>query len=255
MGKNGVLKLPARSALIISGALLLINSLVYFALANISVGIFVVLFFGLVLLLSGIFLFGNTPKPLRMALIFFLAVFCLFLVFSLILCITGSRDTSDHSEDVLIVLGCGVKGDEPGDSLRARLDRALLYHEENPDAIIVVSGGQGTDEKKSEAFVMKKYLTEHGVDPELIITEDRSASTEENFKFSKEILDKHFDGKYSAAFVTNEFHILRASAFAELEGFEDATHVHADTPVYALVPSVFRECVATVKLYLADQFR
>lgn len=254
MNTNVILKHFSRFALIFIGALLIINTAIYLFSANASVGCMLTLFFGIALVLSGIFLFKDACKPVKAVLPLLLVVFCIFTVFSSVLCIKGSIDTSDYGEDVLIVLGCGVKGDVPGDSLKARLDKALLYHEKNPDAIILVSGGQGSDEKKSEAFVMKKYLSEHGVDPDIIITEDRSTSTEENFEFSKIILDEYFDSDYTVAFVTNEFHISRASAFAKLEGFENATHVHADTPFYALIPSVFRECTAVVKLYLVDQF-
>ena len=69
--------------------------------------------------------------------------------------------------------------------LRERLIAAQDYLDENPEAVCVVSGGQGADESMSEAQCMRtKTSTEHGIAPERIYMEDKSTSTRENIKFS-----------------------------------------------------------------------
>ena len=79
--------------------------------------------------------------------------------------------------------------------------------------------------------------------------------TEENFIFSKEILDEYFDKDYKIAFVTNDFHIFRSSRFAHLTGFKDATHAHSNTTWYTVVPNGLRECITVLKLLILDQWK
>ena len=237
------------------GAFLIINGIVMATLENISMGTWMTLALGALLLLVGIFLkklVGHVPKSVMITLI---VLFCIGLALFSFLYVFGSIDNTSYKEDALIVLGCGVKGDEPGTNLTERLDCAVEYHKKNPDAIIVVSGGKGDDENVSEAEAMKKYLTERGVPAEIIIKEDKATSTEENFLFSKMILDKYFEGHYRIAFITNDFHIYRSATFAKLTGFAGATHAHSDTTWYTVVPNGLRECITVFKLWILDQHK
>jgi uncharacterized SAM-binding protein YcdF (DUF218 family) len=97
----------------------------------------------------------------------------------------------------LIVLGAGVNGTVPSLSLRERLDAAYDYLQEHPNTICVVSGGQGSGEDISEAECMYRYLVEKGIESKRIYKEDRSTSTEENMKFSLDIIkEKDIDTVY-----------------------------------------------------------
>lgn len=126
----------------------------------------------------------------------------------------------------IIVLGGRVRADGPSLSVAYRLDAAAAYLQRNPQAICVVSGGQGADEPLPEALVMARYLTDkHGIDPTRIRQEDRSTNTQENIRFSKEFLD----GQQRIVLATNSFHQLRASMLAAREGL-DAYSVSAATP-------------------------
>ena len=58
---------------------------------------------------------------------------------------------ADPDLDYLIVLGAQVKKDGPSRTLRLRLDKAAEYARQNPETILVLSGGQGRDELVSEA--------------------------------------------------------------------------------------------------------
>lgn len=239
----------------ILGACVLINALIYSLLSNPSLGSWLTLALGAFLTVVGIFFTKIISKIPGAALITVIVLFCItFSLFSF-LYIFGSADTSSTNEDVLIVLGCGVKGNEPGRNLKDRLDRAILYHRENPDALIIVSGGKGDDENVSEAFAMEQYLIKNGVPADLIIKEEKATSTEENFIFSKEILDTLFDDTYVATFITNDFHIYRSSRLAALVGFENTTHAHADTAWYTVIPNGLRECITVLKLWILDQHK
>lgn len=174
---------------------------------------------------------------------------CIFTFTSVFLFSYSHNNTVTYNEDALIVLGAGLIGDQVSKTLRLRLDSAIDYYEKNEDVIIIVSGGQGFDEKISEALAMQRYLLEHGIPEKNIIMEDKSTSTLENFTFSKNILDTYFSEEYSACFITNDFHIFRASRYAEKVGL-NCTHYYAKTPLSTIPINYCREVLAVIKLIL-----
>ncbi len=161
-----------------------------------------------------------------MTLIYVLLIF--IFVTSVFLAIYGSRDNSSYDEDAVIVLGYGSKNEKVPDMLKKRLDKAVEYHAKNPDAIIVVSGGRGNEIKASEAAVMEEYLLSNGIPSNLIMKEDKSRTTVENFKFSADLLSRKFGKNCSAVIITNVFHIYRSEKYAKAAGMS-IKHIGADT--------------------------
>ena len=86
--------------------------------------------------------------------------------------------------DYVVVLGAGVNGTVPSLSLRERLNAAYDYLVAYPEAVCVVSGGQGNGEDITEALCMFNDLTGRGIAPERVWMEDRATNTEENIRFS-----------------------------------------------------------------------
>ena len=124
-------------------------------------------------------------------------------------------------KDYVILLGCGIRKDgTPSPLLRGRIDRAIAFRKEQlektgKDLIFVTSGGQGPNEVISESAAMKRYLLEQGIPEDRIIEEDRSTSTFENMKFSKEKLtEAGYDGTQKVAFSTTQYHVFRGGLFA-----------------------------------------
>ena len=68
------------------------------------------------------------------------------------------RPAPKQGAATVVVLGCKVNGDQPSLMLRRRLECALEYLRANEQAVCVVSGGQGSNESYSEAYVMEKFL-------------------------------------------------------------------------------------------------
>ena len=163
---------------------------------------------------------------------------------------SGVHDNVRYNEDAVIVLGAGIHGDRVSLPLKRRLDKALEYHEKNPEAVIVVTGGKGFQETVTEAEAMEKYLLGKGVAPECIVKEEKATSTNENMRFTKEILDSRLDKAYSVAVITNNFHIYRGVCIAKNEGFTDVTHLHAGLEWYNLMPCYLRETLAVLKLWI-----
>lgn len=123
--------------------------------------------------------------------------------------------------DHIVVLGAGVHGTVPSLSLRNRLDAAGEYLKKNPHLICVVSGGQGEDEDISEAQCMFDDLVAQGIDPERIWMEDQSTSTEENLRFSLDLIEEK-TGKRpeEIGVLSSEYHLLRAGMMGDKVGVE-----------------------------------
>ena len=100
------------------------------------------------------------------------------------------RIAREQQADAVIVLGAAVHGDRVTWVLSNRLDAAIAYLEAHPDAIAVVSGGQGAGETVTEGSAMRKYLLEHGIAEDRVIAEERATNTTENFLFSKALIDE-----------------------------------------------------------------
>ena len=243
------LKIKKRLLLTI-GIILILNAIVLFFTSNFNAGLLFALLLGLSFVLYGAFLDKLRDKlPAWLRTVYFACVSAL-LVFAMFLVSYGLSDTVSGNEDAIIVLGSGIRGELLTQGLKNRLDAAIECYEENEELIIVVSGGQGPQEDITEALAMERYLLSQGVPQERIIKEEQATSTFENFVNSKAILDNLFEGEYETAFVSNEYHIYRASSLARIAGFDTVTHAHSNTMWYTLVPSTLRETLAVVKLWI-----
>jgi uncharacterized SAM-binding protein YcdF (DUF218 family) len=226
--------------------IIFLNAIAVSMASNFNLGIVLAFLLGVALIVCGVFLgfiVRHLPKWLWISCLCGMA---LVLVCASTLLIYGRSDSATHNEDAIIVLGAGIHGERVSLTLRDRLNAAIACYEQNPDAVIVVSGGQGPQEDISEALAMERYLIEHGIPQKSIIKEDKSTSTAENFAFSKVLLDERFGDGYSAVYVTNDFHIFRAGQIAHDAGLSNMNHVHSNTVWYLVVPSCLRECAAVL---------
>lgn len=129
-------------------------------------------------------------------------------------------DPNEHA-DYMVVLGAKVNPFGPSVSLQDRIDKAYEYLNEHPDVIAVVSGGQGNDEVISEALCMYQELTEMGIDPERIWMEDKASSTDENMRFSLDLIQQKTGTRPTKlAILSSEYHLFRASLMAKKLGIE-----------------------------------
>ncbi len=160
--------------------------------------------------------------------------------------VSGHAAPANGSEQALIVLGAGLRGDKPSLVLRCRLDAAYEYAAAHPTVLIVTTGGQGRGETVPEGQAMRDDLIARGIAPERIIAECRSTSTEENFAFARAILLERGLPAESAAYATNAFHCYRAGRYARMAGFAAARAVPAKTPWQSALPCYLREALAVL---------
>ena len=95
---------------------------------------------------------------------------------------------------------------------------------------------------------MKEFLVAKGVPAEKILTEDRSRSTLENFRFSRELFKKEIEG-LSCLFVTSDFHVYRAGLAARAAGFPMEGRGSV-SPFYILPNYCIRESMAIFRYFL-----
>ena len=120
-----------------------------------------------------------------------------------------------ESVDYVVVLGAKVNKHGPSVSLWDRICGAYEYAVDHPDTILILSGGQGTDEPITEAECMYRELVELGVDPKRLRMEDEATSTWENLKFSLDLIEEETGTRPAKIGVlSSEYHLFRASLFA-----------------------------------------
>lgn len=179
----------------------------------------------------------------------FAAVCILLAALISVFMVRAAHDPPPDSGTTLIVLGCKVKNGRPSKMLARRIDAAYEYMSEHPDSVAVVSGGQGSDELISEAQCMRGRLVEMGIAPERIYMEDRSTDTEENLRFSLDIISRESLAG-DITIVTDGFHQLRAQLIAKRLGAETYS-VSARTPWW-LVPTYWvREWFGTAYFFVS----
>ena len=243
--------------LLLIGTVFFVNGSVLFAISNVNSGLVGTVLIGIFFLFWGVFykrIKAVTQKGFLKALkILVVAAICFEAVLVISVAVVGEIDTVTYDEDALIVLGAGLRGERITIPLKLRLDKALYYHAKNPEALIIVSGGQGYGEDITEAFAMRKYLVENGVPENLVIEEPEATSTSENMFFSGQILQKYYEKEIKEmpiAFVTNNFHVFRSERLAAMAGFENVTHIHTSLQWYNYIPCYIRETLAIFKMWL-----
>lgn len=253
-----------RLLILLAASCLLLNGVVFFALGKLNVGTIGPFLLGLVVLLLLQFrerwlLWLDARRWRRPAWRLVLLLFTVWLLSLLVFFVTLARHPqpdATRAPAAIIVLGSGLDGREPGPMLRLRLDAALVYAGQFPQAKLVVSGGQGWSEEISEAQAMQEYLQRHGVAPARILAEDRSTSTEENLGYSKRVLQAAgIDvGRQNSLIVTSDFHTLRAEGLARRHGYGAAAVAGAQTPLPIRYNAWFREYFASLSSWVLGEY-
>lgn len=143
----------------------------------------------------------------------------------------------------VVVLGCMVNGKTPSHMLRTRIDAAYEYLSENPNAVAVLSGGQGPREDISEARAIYNSLTSSGISPDRLYLEEKSSDTDENIRYSMEVI-KENNLSTDIAIVTDAFHEMRASIIARKNGVSNVSSIPAHTSLHFIPAYWFREWIA-----------
>ena len=221
------------------------------------------------LLAAGLHYYNKHPQSVPHWLPVSVATFCtacavIFVAVELMIgwsAIASSRRAAEY----VIVLGAKVRGSEVSNSLKKRLDRALHYAENNPNTVLVLSGGQGAGEDISEARAMYDYLQYNGIPESQLLLEEQSVNTVQNIVYSKKVID--YQEKYKAmaakeslmdsyrersdsvkiAVLTSNYHVFRAKSIAKKQGIYNVSGIAAPGDPVLAIHMWVREGFAVLK--------
>ena len=164
--------------------------------------------------------------------------------------IKAAKHIPKYEQDFVIILGSKIREDGTlTPLLKGRVDKAIEFAKKqkevsNKDIYYIPSGGKGNDEVIAESVAIKNYLIEQGIDKKHIIIEDKSKSTKENMKFSKEIIN----GKMKDAnicFSTTNYHVFRSGVIANDCGL-NCEGMGSKTKWYFYTNALIREFIANI---------
>jgi len=148
--------------------------------------------------------------------------------------------------DFIIIHGAWLlNGERVTPLLKRRIDKAVeaFKKSRNSNIKLIASGGQGADEKISEARAIFNYLMEEkDVPGEAVLMEDQSKTTYQNLLFSKKLGESLVENP-RFLFVTNDYHVFRTSTYAKKIGIR-GDGLGCSTASYYLPSAFIREYVA-----------
>lgn len=230
-------------ALIIIGAVLFLLFAIAVFDRVLNFGNIAGMLFGIAYIVIGLLM--NRTDSSNQKYIFIIALCVLLLTILKMREIYAAGKTKISAQKVIIVLGCRVRGDEPSLSLIKRVDAAYKFLLFNPESVAILSGGQGKDENISEAQCMQQLLYARGISKNRLILEDRSTSTDENIRFSLQIIET-LDLDRNVAIATSEYHQKRAANICKKYGL-NSTPVSSKTKRTLLPTFLLRELFAEIK--------
>lgn len=219
-------------------------------LLSLLLGLAIISFYGLMYLriVSGETLYANSFLNIVYILIFFSFLvfgftFAGFLLYTVLYNIMPKQ----KDQDFIIIHGAGLlNGETVTPLLKKRIDKAIsaFRASTNPNVKLISSGGQGPDEKVSEAYAMAQYALAQGVPAEKILLEDKSRTTYENLLYSYQLGQQEVEDP-SFLFVTNDYHVYRTSNYAKAVGMK-GQGLGCRTASYYIPSAFIREYVALV---------
>lgn len=211
------------------------------------------LIYGVVELKYKVDIWGTIPKVFKKIIIVLFSIFLIIFISIEGVIIYNGHHYNKEKPDYVMVLGAGLRGSKLSLSLVDRLDTAIEFNRIYPDVKIIVSGGQGKGEDISEASAMKNYLVDNGVSEDLIICEDKSTNTYENFLFTKKLLEEETGSSdYSLMVISNSFHMYRAKFLGKKVGFKCLGYPAPSHPATTIIFHV-REFFGVIKAYICKQ--
>jgi uncharacterized SAM-binding protein YcdF (DUF218 family) len=139
-----------------------------------------------------------------------------FFTFNSIRIYNYSDEYSEEKSDVAIVLGAGTNDGKLSPIFRERVNHGIyLYHEKIVEKLIL-TGGTGEGQERSDSEIAKLYAIELGVLQDDILIETNSKYTFENLLESKKIMESNQFN--SALIVSDPLHMKRSMELAESMG-------------------------------------
>lgn len=139
--------------------------------------------------------------------------YCLLTAASII---TFSEKDETRPADAAIVLGASVYDNSPSPVFCERINHAVDLYNDGYVETIIMTGGVGEGNIRSEADIAREYAEQQGIPAESIYIEENSKITDENLRNAKSIMNKH--NLDTALIVSDPLHMKRAMLYAQDHG-------------------------------------
>ena len=126
------------------------------------------------------------------------------------------RSDQARPVDAIVVMGAAQYDGRPSPQLAARLDQVVEIWPQGYASLVVVTGGNQTGDRFTEAETSAAYLVERGVPESVIVLENSGSTTIESLNNVEAILSER--GLSSVLIVTDPYHALRSRLVAEEQG-------------------------------------
>ena len=157
------------------------------------------------------------------------------------ICIYSTKDEKCNA-DVAIVLGAAAYEGEVSPVYRERINHGITLYKEGYVDKIIVTGGIGEGNDKSDAYYAQEYAISIGIPAEDVLTEDTSTITEENLENAKLIMEQN--GYDTAIIVSDPLHMKRALLLARdagIKGYSSPTPTTRYQSLKTKMPFLARE--------------
>lgn len=157
--------------------------------------------------------------------------------------------SADGNERIMIVLGAPVWQDAPTSPLLSRSSAAAEWIRCHPDGVAILSGGK--QNYMTEAQMLMNLLAKQNATAAQILLEEKSLTTDENFIYSRQLLESiGISADSSIVITTSNFHFFRLRYYANRNGFHNIRFLPAQMPFHTAWMWYIREAIVTVRFWL-----
>ena len=173
---------------------------------------------------------------------FLIAVILIYVLGTALSIVSFSEKDETRKADAAVVLGASVYDNSPSPVFRERIDHAVdLYNDGYVNAIIM-TGGVGEGNIRSEADIAREYAEQQGVPAEVIFKEEESSITAGNLEMAKRVMSEQ--GFDTALIVSDPLHMKRAMMYADdlgMKAYSSPTPTSLYRSWKTKLPFLFRE--------------
>lgn len=173
---------------------------------------------------------------------FLIAVILIYVLGTALSIVSFSEKDETRQADAAVVLGASVYDNSPSPVFRERIDHAVdLYNDGYVNAIIM-TGGVGEGNIRSEADIAREYAEQQGVPAEVIFKEEESSITAGNLEMARQVMSEQ--GFNTALIVSDPLHMKRAMMYADdlgMKAYSSPTPTSLYRSWKTKLPFLFRE--------------
>ncbi len=183
--------------------------------------------------------FKKLKKPI---IIIMFLVIIFYSIFNTLCIWNYAKVDETRSADVAIILGAATDGREISPVFEERLNHGIWLYENGYVGNIILTGGYGEGNDRSDADIAKEYMVSQGILEEDILLEEKSTITEENLENAKIIMEQ--EGYDIALVVSDPLHMKRAMLMAKdygITAYSSPTQTSAYVTKKSQLPFLARE--------------